>query len=55
MPGKEPPLTRYRGQVMINDVHFSIAAAREELGYAPKWDWREGLRRTVESGAARAA
>jgi nucleoside-diphosphate-sugar epimerase len=45
----EPPLTKYRGMVMCNDVHFSTAAAREELGYEPLVDWREGIRRLVVS------
>jgi nucleoside-diphosphate-sugar epimerase len=46
-PGREPPLTAYRGGVMCHDVHFSIDAARHELGYAPAIDWREGLERTL--------
>lgn len=46
-PKKEPPLTKYRGGVMNRDVHFSIEHAREELGYAPKVDWREGFERTL--------
>jgi nucleoside-diphosphate-sugar epimerase len=54
-PRTEPPLTQYRGQVMVADVHFSSAAAHEELGFSPTIDWREGLRRTVESGAAASA
>lgn len=47
LPNTEPPLTTYRGKVMCQDIHFSIAAARDELGYAPAIDWREGLRRTL--------
>lgn len=50
-PGAEPPLTRYRGQVMENDVHFHIDQARAELGYAPAVSWEEGLRRTVAAQA----
>lgn len=48
-PKKEPPLTSYRGAVMNEDVHFSIDAAKEELGYAPKISWQEGIERTVAS------
>jgi nucleoside-diphosphate-sugar epimerase len=48
-PKKEPPLTKYRGAVMNEDVHFSIEAAKSELGYAPKFSWQEGIERTVAS------
>ena len=43
----EPPLTRYRGALMRRDVHFSLAAAAEELEYRPAVTWQEGLARTV--------
>ena len=43
----EPPLTRYRGALMRRDVHLSLAAAAEELGYRPAVPWQEGLARTV--------
>ena len=43
----EPPLTRYRGALMRRDVHFSTAAAEQELGYIPRFSWQEGLARTV--------
>ena len=43
----EPPLTRYRGALMRRDVHFSTAAAEQELGYRPEVSWQEGLARTV--------
>lgn len=46
-PQVEPPLTEYRAQLMRHDVHFSIAASREQLGYRPLVHWREGLKRTV--------
>ena len=45
--GSEPPLTRYRGALMRRDVHFSVAAAEQELGYRPRISWQEGLARTV--------
>lgn len=48
-PSIEPPLTRYRAGLMRRDVHFSIRAAVEELGYEPRVTWREGLRRSVEA------
>ena len=47
MPTKEPPLTRYRAQLMTQDVHFSIQAARDELGYTPKLSWQEGITRSL--------
>lgn len=46
-PRVEPPVTRYRAGLMAHDVHFSIRHAQEELGYAPRWTWREGMRRSV--------
>lgn len=46
-PKREPPLTRYRGALMRRDVHFSLAAAEQELGYRPRFSWQEGLARTV--------
>ena len=46
-PKTEPPLTRYRAQLMRRDVHFSLRHAFDELGYRPRVDWREGLARTV--------
>ena len=49
VPKAEPPLTRYRGALMRRDVHFSLSAARDELGYTPAVSWQEGLVRTVAS------
>jgi nucleoside-diphosphate-sugar epimerase len=46
-PRREPPLTRYRAGLMRRDVHFSIEAARRELGYEPTVGWREGLAASV--------
>lgn len=45
----DPPLSRYRVDHLANDYHFSIDRARKILGYEPRVDWREGLRRTVEA------
>jgi nucleoside-diphosphate-sugar epimerase len=47
LPDKDPVLTSYRAGLMINDAHFSLTAAREELGYQPQLSWQEGMRRTV--------
>jgi nucleoside-diphosphate-sugar epimerase len=47
-PRRAPPLTRYGGRLMRQDLHFSIEAARQELGYEPRVSWQEGLRRTVQ-------
>ena len=43
LPNIEPPITLYRSHLMINDVHFSIANAKNELDYAPETSWKEGL------------
>lgn len=47
LPSLEPPVTRYRAGLMINDVHFSLRQAQEELGYEPAVSWRAGIARTV--------
>jgi len=46
-PRTEPPLTRYRAELMLNDVHFSTKAAQADLGCAPEVSWQEGLTKTV--------
>ncbi len=52
-PKTEPPLTRYRADLMRRDVHFSLHHAFDELGYEPRVSWQEGLARTVAAmGAA---
>jgi nucleoside-diphosphate-sugar epimerase len=48
-PRREPPLTRYRAGLMRRDVHFSIEAARRELGYEPAVGWRDGLAASVSA------
>ncbi|MAZ53828.1 MAG: hypothetical protein CMO31_07445 [Trueperaceae bacterium] len=48
-PSTEPPLTGYRGQLMLRNVHFDITCTRRELGYHPKIPWQEGIRRTLEA------
>ncbi len=47
-PHTEPPITRYRAELMARDVHFSINHAREELGFQPKDSWRAALRITID-------
>ncbi|RYE82752.1 MAG: 3-beta hydroxysteroid dehydrogenase, partial [Myxococcales bacterium] len=37
LPG-EPPLTRFVAEELSTDHHFSIAAARRDLGYEPSLD-----------------
>ena len=46
-PRREPPLTRYRAGLMAKDVHFSVRAVQEELGYKAPFSWREGLVKSV--------
>ena len=43
----EPIVFPYRVAHVAWDYNFSIAKAREALGYQPKIDWRTGLSRTV--------
>lgn len=50
-PGIRPPIGRYAASLMRHDLHFSTRHAREELGYVPGVDWREGLRRTIAADA----
>lgn len=47
-PQTEPPITKYRAGLMARDVHFSIAHAREELGFQPKDSWKAALRITID-------
>lgn len=47
LPGRKPPLVFYMAYAVLNDVHFSLEAARQELGYAPRWSWQDGVARTV--------
>lgn len=47
LPSRDPTLTSYKAGLMVNDVHFSIAHAKRELGYEPRLTWQEGLTRTV--------
>lgn len=47
LPGQKPPLVYYMAYAALRDVHFSVAAAERELGYAPPWSWQEGVERTV--------
>ncbi len=50
-PEKAPPLSRYGGQLMCQDAHFSLQHAQAELGYKPLWSWQEGLRLSLEQAA----
>lgn len=47
----EPILTRSRVMMMADNFGYSIAKAREELGYAPRVGLREGIETTVRSYA----
>jgi nucleoside-diphosphate-sugar epimerase len=41
--GRRPPITREQLKWYLNDHHFSIARAREELGYEPRYTFRRAL------------
>lgn len=43
----DPPLHRRRVKFFVNNRAFSIARARDELGFAPRIGVEEGVRRTV--------
>jgi len=45
---KAPRLTRGRLKFLGLNLDFSIAKARRELGYAPKYPFDEGMRETLE-------
>jgi nucleoside-diphosphate-sugar epimerase len=47
--GIDPPLHRRRVEFWVKSRAFSIAKARRVLGYAPRVDLEDGLRRTAES------
>jgi nucleoside-diphosphate-sugar epimerase len=47
--GIEPPLHRRRVEFWVKSRAFSIEKARRVLGYAPKVDLEEGVRRTVSA------
>jgi nucleoside-diphosphate-sugar epimerase len=44
----EPPLYPRRLDFFVKDRAFSVAKAQALLGYAPRVDLEEGLRRTFE-------
>ena len=44
----EPPLHRRRVRFFRNNRAFSIQKARDRLGYTPRVDLDEGMRRTVD-------
>jgi nucleoside-diphosphate-sugar epimerase len=41
--GSEPLVTREKIQVMVTDRHYSIARAKDELGYEPVYDYSNGI------------
>lgn len=40
----EPPMTRFLAEELSTAHWFDISAARQELGYQPKWSLEEGLK-----------
>lgn len=46
--GIEPPIFRRRVDFFRKDRAFDISKAKRELGYAPRVDTREGIRRTAD-------
>ena len=45
--GIEPPIFRRRIDFFTKDRAFNISKARKELGYSPRIDMKEGIKRTV--------
>jgi len=41
--GREPIIAREKIQVMTTDRHYSIARAKDELGYTPVYDYPNGI------------
>jgi nucleoside-diphosphate-sugar epimerase len=50
---QEPPMTRFLASQLATSHYFDISRARKELGYEPVVDPEEGLRRLIQSLAAR--
>jgi nucleoside-diphosphate-sugar epimerase len=46
--GITPPLARHRLALYSENSAFDISRARAELGFAPRVDLREGVRRCLE-------
>jgi nucleoside-diphosphate-sugar epimerase len=44
----EPRFTRFLASEMATDHYFNITAAREELGYQPRWSIDQALKHTFE-------
>lgn len=44
----EPPMTRFLAAQLARDHYFDISASRRDLGYVPRVDTAEGLRRLGE-------
>lgn len=53
--GREPPFSRRSLAFFRHDNAFDTTAAREELGFRPRIDFEEGLRRTLEPSPRTAA
>jgi nucleoside-diphosphate-sugar epimerase len=49
-PNQAPPISRYAAALMRRDLHFSLAAAKQELGYQPPISWQQGLQQSVFGG-----
>lgn len=49
-PNQAPPISRYAAALMRADLHFSLAAAKQELGYQPPLSWQQGLQQSVFGG-----
>jgi dihydroflavonol-4-reductase len=50
--GRTPPFSRRTMSFFANDNAFSTDAAEKALGYRPRVDFEEGLRRTLDAEAA---
>lgn len=53
--GREPPISRRSLVFFENDNAFDTSAARAALGFEPAIELEEGVRRTLEASASRAA
>lgn len=48
LSNREPTLTRYTAGLLAKSQTLDISKARKQLGYSPKVDMKDGLKRTLE-------
>lgn len=46
--GKSPLITKTHIERLIRERYFDISKIKKELNYKPKWDFRKGIRETIQ-------